>query len=315
MNNHLKPKIIFWGTPKFAVNPLHQLVKNEYEVILVITQPDKPIGRKQKLQPGEVKIFSQKKGLKLLQPIKLKNEVFINEIKSLNPDLMIVAAYGKILPDEILKIPRLGSLNIHASLLPKYRGASPIASSILNGDKETGITIMLMDEKMDTGPIVYQEKIDIPEKINAPELNVKLSEFGAIVLVKILPKYITGEIKPSKQDDSKATYTKILTKEDGRIDWNKEADYIERMTRAFYPWPSAWTTWHDKKIKILKAMSKQNSSSKNPGEVIKTNEGLVGVQCGQRLLVIEELQLEGKKTLKTAEFLRGQKDFIGSKFI
>jgi methionyl-tRNA formyltransferase len=284
-------------------------------VILVITQPDKPIGRKQELKPGEVKIFAQNNHLKLLQPNKLRDEAFINEIKKMNPDLMIVAAYGKILPPQILAIPRLGSLNIHASLLPKYRGASPIAFSILNGDKETGFTIMLMDEKMDTGPTVHQEKIAIPEKIYASELSEKLSELGARVLVEMLPKYLSGEIKPIKQDETQATYTKILNKEDGRIDWNKKADYIERMTRAFYPWPTAWTTWQGKNLKILKANLKPYNDSKNPGEVLKTNDGSLGVKCGQGILIIEELQLEGKKTLKINDFLRGQKDFVGSRLI
>lgn len=275
-------KIIFMGTPEFGAIILEGLVKNDYKPILVITAPDKPVGRKQTLTSTPVKKIAKKYNIPVVHQLE--------EIKKIKPDLIIVAAYGQILPKEILEMPKYGCLNVHPSLLPKYRGASPIQTTILNGDKETGVTIILMDEKMDHGPIIAQTKYKIPDDINHKELDSTLAKQGATLLVKTLPKWINGEIEAKAQDEPKATYTKVLKKEDGKIDWSKSAGEIEKQIRAFYPWPGAFTFIKHKgkvlRVKILKAdISKEDK------------------------LIIKKIQPEGKKAMSFEEFKRGYHDF------
>ena len=268
------------GTPEFGAIILEKLCLTNLKPVLVITAPDKPVGRKQILTPSAVKIVAQRHNIKV-------GHRMSNFLK-IRPNLIIVAAYGQILPKKILKIPKYGCLNVHPSLLPKYRGASPIQYAILNGDKKTGVTIMLMDEKMDHGPILNQQKRKINSKITYEELLKELANLGAKLLIGTIPKWIQGKIKPKPQDHSKATYTKILKKEDGKIDWTKKPEEIERQIRAFNPWPGTYTIYNKKRLKILKT------------EILKGR------------LIIKEVQLEGKRQMNFKDFLNGHPDFLNT---
>lgn len=269
-------KIIFMGTPEFSATILTALLNSDYEIAAVITNPDAPVGRKQILTPSPVKVVAEKNKIPIIQPEKMRD---------FNVDLAIVAAYGKIIPKHILDIPRYGTINVHPSLLPKYRGASPIQNAILNGDKKTSVTIMKLDKEMDHGPILAQEEFPIADSDTYESLSQKLAMMGAELLTKTIPDYVSGKIKPVEQKHAEATYTKIIKKEDGKIDWSKSAAEIERMIRAFYPWPTAWTTWNSKVLKILEA------------------------EVRNEKLAIKKLQLEGGKILSIKEFLNGHKDF------
>jgi methionyl-tRNA formyltransferase len=291
-----QPKIIFIGTSQFAVPALENLIKNDYNIISVITAPDKPVGRKQTITPLPVKQTALKYKLPILQPEKISE--ISSKIATLAPDLIIVAAYGQLISKSILDIPRLGCLNLHPSLLPKYRGPSPIQTAILNGDKTTGVTIILMDEKIDHGPIISQKEITIASDENYQTLEKKLAETAADFLIEILPRYIQGEIKPQTQDESKASYTKTLTRQDGQIDWSKSAQEIERMVRAFYPWPGAWTYFNSQRVKILKAKAIEKK------EIVDAKKELI-LPTGEGFLLIEILQPAGKKPMTGQEFFRG----------
>jgi len=283
-------KFVFFGTPEFATIILEKLIKSGLKPQAVFRDPKESVS------------------------------VLIEKLNKLKPDLAVIAAYGKILPKEILEIPRYGFINVHPSLLPKYRGASPIQCAILNGDKETGVTIMKIDEKMDHGKIISNLKTKISKLDTYETLSKKLAELGAELLIKTIPDYISGKIKPVEQDHLQATYTKIIKKEDGKIDWTKNAESIERMTRAYYPWPSAWTTWNGKILKILEADISKYKNNFQIGEVfllkhpnVLRNVGmLLCVKCGIGNLIIKKLQLEGGKILTTKEFLNGHKYFVGS---
>jgi len=300
-------KYIFFGTPKFAAIVLEKLINAGYIPEAVICNPDEPIGRKQILTSPPTKILARKYGINILQPEILAN--YKLQITNHKPDLAIVAAYGKILPKEILEIPKHGFINIHGSLLPKYRGASPIQSAILNGDKETGITIMKVDEEIDHGPIISNVKIQISDDDTYGILSQKLAVTGAELLTKVIPDYIYGKIEPVAQDHSKATYTKIIKKEDGKIDWSKSAEEIERMTRAFYPWPTAWAIWNNKILKIIRA-DITGGNNHEIGQIFLTNKKELAVKCGSGSLIIKKMQLEGGKILSAKEFLNGHKDFF-----
>lgn len=304
-------KIIFWGTPDFAITILNSMVKNNWKPIAVITEPDKPAGRKRIITPPPVKIAAEKYNIKIFQP---ENPLNIKDwLKSLNPDLFILTAYGKILPKEILNIPKFGSLNIHPSLLPKYRGASPIQATILNGDKETGITIILMDEKIDHGPIIAQRKLEFPlNKITYQKLSEKLAELGAKLLIEILPKWLNKEIKPKEQNHLKASYVKKIKKEDGHINWTKSAEEIERMTRAYWPWPSAYTKIKEKILKIIDSEVLKIKHNKKPGTVFLTKDKKLAVACGKNALILKEIQLEGRKKVKAKDFLNGHPEIINT---
>lgn len=304
-------KYIFFGTPEFAAIVLEKLIDAGYIPEAIICNPDEPVGRKQILTPPPVKVLVEKFNISIFQPANKSELLAINyKLSAIRPDLAIIAAYGKIIPKEVLDIPRLGFLNIHGSLLPAYRGASPIQYAILNGDKNTGITIMKVDEEMDHGAIISNYEFLISKLDTYESLSQKLAILGAELLIKIIPDYISGKIESIEQNHLKATYTKILKKEDGRIDWSKSAEEIERMARAFYPWPMAWTIWNNKILKILEA-TVLNGNDKKPGEVfLKNNE--LSVRCGKNILIIKKLQLEGGKILSAKEFLNGHKDFIGN---
>jgi len=304
-------KIIFMGTPEFSATILNALIE-KYEVIAVVTQPDKKVGRKQILTSSPIKKVAMANKIEVLQPAYLRdNAEFIRRVNDKKPDLIVIAAYGLILPKEILDIPKYGVINVHASLLPKYRGASPIQTAILNGDKETGVTIMLVNEKMDEGSLLAQKTITITDNDNFEALYNKLSVLGTHLLIETLPKWLNKEIKPQKQDESQATYCKLITKEDGKIDWHKSALEIERQVRALNPWPGTWTNWDSKIVKLLKVKLLNDSDTNSAGEVFKVNAGLA-IQCGQEVLEIMELQLEGKKPMTAKEFLNGYPTIIGS---
>lgn len=318
-----KLKIIFIGTSEFGVKILEGLLKAKYKPILAITAPDKPFGRERTITPPPVKVLAEKYKLLILQPEKILNSE--SEIKNLNPDLIIVADYGQLLPKEILEIPKYGCLNIHPSLLPKYRGSSPIQNAILNGEKRTGATIISMDEKMDHGPIIAQRKLEIEPEETGENLYGRLADLGANLLMEIIPKWTRAMVVPRAQDDSQATFTKILTREQGKINWKKTAQALEREVRAYFSWPGSYTFWEKRgksiKIKVLKArFFKSPSGITYPvGKTLVAPQNSICVQCGKGFLggsgdflVIEKLQLEGKKAMDSEEFLRGHSDFIGT---
>ena len=278
-----QPKIIFIGTSSFAVPALENLIEDNRQVVLVVTAQDKPAGRKNKLTPSPIKEIALKYNLNILQPEK------ISQAKT----VIIVASYGQIIPKEILALPKKGALNLHPSLLPKYRGPSPIQSAILNNDQITGITIIQMDEKMDHGPIIAQQESEIKSDDTYQILENKLAEQSADLLIEILPRYLKIKIKPQLQDENKVSYTKILTRDDGKINWDKSAQEIERKIRAFYPWPGAWTEFNNKRTKIIKAKAVNQESP----TTIKTGRGY---------LSLELVQPAGKKPMTGQEFFHGQ---------
>ncbi len=297
-------KIIFFGTPDFAVPILRKLANSNYEIVAVVTRPDKPAGRKQEPLPSPVKVLAKKLKLKVFQPKVL--EIGNWKLETPSADLFIVASYGKIIPKEILDLPKFGALNTHPSLLPKYRGPSPIQSTILNGDTETGVTIIKLDAELDHGEIVASEKLQMrSDRVTYGQLHDELAEIGAKLLVEVLPKYIKGEINLATQDHSKTTFTKIITKEDARINWQKSAEEIDRLVRAYEAWPIAWTTLEGKRLKIYDAKPvNEKSGLHQPGQIISAAKSLI-LKCGAGALQINELQLESKKKLKAAEFING----------
>lgn len=307
-------KIIFMGTPEFAVPSLKVLIENaSFDIKLVITQPDKSVGRHKKLQFSPIKKLAMQNNIEVIAPIVLKKNIeLINKIKSIAPDVIVVVAYGKILPKDILDIPKMGVVNIHASILPKYRGASPVTESILAGDKQTGVTLMKLDTKMDTGPILATSKIiPINNKDTADTLSQKLAQIGAGLLIDNLEKYIDNNLKLQPQDDTKATYTKLINKSDGQIDWHETAKIIEKKVRAYSPWPSTFTTFKDKSLKILEAET--IIETKNlPGQVWKTEDKYPAITTSQGSLKLNKLQLESKKPVSGKDFLLGYPNFIDS---
>ena len=285
-------KTIFIGTSDFAAVILKEIIQSPlFNVLCLISAPDKPVGRKQALTPPPAKQIALKYKLAILQPNNIADCKL--QIANFNPHLIITAAYGKIIPQKILDIPKFGSINIHPSLLPKHRGPSPIQTAILKGDKRTGATIMLMDEKMDHGPIIAQKEIEISSKDNSQTLSKKLSLLSAKLLIETTPLYVENKINPYPQDESKATYTEILTRQDGKINWQKNAREIERQIRAFYPWPGSWTIINKKRLKIITA----KTAKKNNTKAIKAKKGWL-------LPII--VQLEGKKPTNWNDFLRGR---------
>jgi len=307
-------KIVFMGTPKFAIPSLKTLINSSsFKVGLVITQPDKPTGRSKTLKPSPIKELALANNIEVLAPDNIKNDIELkNKIEKINPDAIVVVAYGKILPKTILDIPKMGVINIHASILPKYRGASPIPASILAGDKQTGVTLMKLDTKMDTGPILAISKtVYINNKDTTDTLSQKLSQVGANLLIDNLRKYIDNNLKPQSQDDTKATYTKLINKSDGQIDWHETAEVIERKIRAYNPWPSAFTTFKNKKLKILEAKIITETKN-NPGQVWKTEDKYPAIATSQNNLKLIKIQLEGKKPTTGKEFLLGYPNFVGS---
>lgn len=301
------------GSSAFSVAILEVLKKTNFiEILLIVTNPDKPVGRHLVLTPSPVKIFAQENNIPLLQPDNIKTEEFYKKIKNIKPDLIVVAAYGKIIPKNILDIPTCGSLNVHPSLLPRWRGPSPIQYTILNGDKITGTTIILMDEFVDHGPIVGVSKLKIQKtKFNFSQLSKKLADLSAKLLIKTIPKWVNGEIQSRPQNDDLATYSKIIKKEDGKVDFIKEtADEIERKIRAFYPWPGVYVKLKisnkDKILKILEAKVIKKVAKKNlmPGDFFEKDKE-VAVICKKHSLLLKRVQVEGKKPISGKDFYKG----------
>ncbi|BAI81445.1 methionyl-tRNA formyltransferase [Deferribacter desulfuricans SSM1] len=297
--------VVFMGTPEIAVPTLKELIDNDINVSLVVCQPDKPKGRGKKLTPPPVKEFALQHNLEVYQPDKIKNnQEAYDKIKFCNPDFLVVVAYGKILPKEILDVPKKGPINVHFSLLPKYRGAAPVNWAIINGEEKTGVTTMLMDTGLDTGDILLKEETFVDKK-TAPELLDELSITGAKLLIKTLTNF--DDITPIKQDDEQATYAPILKKEDGIINFDEDATIIERKIRGLQPWPSAYTYLNGKILKIFEADVVKDNTEVEPGTIFDITKKNFKVKCKSDALVIKELQFEGKKRMNTAAFLSGYK--------
>lgn len=301
------------GTPKFALSALDGLVHSEYEVAAVYTQPDEPAGRGRRMVVTAVKAAALKHGLTVRQPVSLKESSEVRKLAELQPEAIVVAAYGQLLPQSVLGVPRFGCLNIHPSLLPRHRGPSPVAAAILAGDEVTGVSMMLMDKGMDTGPVLAQRERAISAEDTTETLTDKLSKVGAELLMETLPGWFEGRITPQAQDDAKATYSRIVTKEDGQIGWRRPALELWRRVRAFQPWPGCYTVWQGKTLKITEAVPLPGDGE--VGRVMETRgaKGVtVGVQTGDGVLGLLKVQLEGKRVMTAEEFVRGQRGFAGS---
>ncbi|MCI9099514.1 MAG: methionyl-tRNA formyltransferase [Lachnospiraceae bacterium] len=304
-------KVVYMGTPDFAVETLREIVRNGHEVLAVVTQPDRPKGRGKTLKPTPVKEAAQKMGLVVYQYENVKNSDFMEVLKQLKPDVIVVAAFGQMLPREILDFPPYGCLNVHASLLPKYRGAAPIQWAVIRGEKETGVTIMRMDEGLDTGDMLAEKVCALSPDETGGSLFDKLSVLGAELLAKTLDAITKGDIHARPQPaDSPTPYAAMIEKSMGRIDWEKDAYTIERLVRGMDPWPGAFTRLNGKMLKILKASVKNPKQAEGladavPGQTVGTDRTGIYVKCAEGCLYIEKLQLEGKKGMAAADFLRG----------
>jgi methionyl-tRNA formyltransferase len=310
-----KKTTIFMGTPEFAVPSLEMLVEGPYHIVAVYTQPDRQSGRGRSVTMSPVKESALHHCLKVVQPETLRSTEVTEQISRYKPELIVVAAYGKLIPKEILDIPPYGCINVHPSLLPAYRGSSPIQTAILNGDKVTGVTIMLLDAGMDSGPIMRQVEVPIGPDDTAGTLNETLADASAQLLAGTLPDWLTGKIEAQPQDESKASYTKPIEKEDGRIDWNLSAEDLWLRVRAFNPWPGCYTTWKEKTLRIDGAIPLSGEGSGQAGRIVDlphSSAAPVGVECGQGILGLLTVQLEGKRKMPAEEFIRGQRDFVGS---
>ena len=312
MNAEQSLKIVFMGTPSFALPVLSALLDAGHEVVGLYTQPDKPSGRGRGTTPSPVKAYATEHGLRVFQPASLRRPDAHEELASLSPDVIVVAAYGRILPPGTLELPPLGCLNVHPSLLPRYRGPSPVSAAVLNGDQTTGVTVMKLDEGMDTGPIVAQKETPIAPPEDAEELTARLFRIGASLLIDVLPRWARGEIRPRPQDDSDASTTKRLSREDGQIDWTLSASRIERQVRAYRPWPGTFTRWGGRLLKIIEASAPNPETKLQPGHVALSPDGSVHVGAGAGALVVARLQLEGRRAVTAEEFVRGHPDFVGS---
>ena len=300
-------KVVFMGTPDFAVGTLEAIVGAGHEVAAVVTQPDKPKGRGGVMAMSPVKECALSHGLTVLQPLKARNPEFIEEIKAINPDVIVVVAFGQIIPSEIIHMPKFGCINVHASLLPKYRGASPIQWTVLDGCEYSGVTTMLMDEGIDTGDILETATVKLDERETGGSLFDRLSLVGAKLLVETLDKAEAGQLHPVKQDDSQSSYVRMMDKSFGLMDFTQPVEVLERKVRALNPWPSAFTHMDEKLLKIWDATVIQDNNVKagDYGKVKTDGKTCFMVACDGGYLSVNELQLEGKKRMKVEDFLRG----------
>jgi len=304
-------RIVFMGTPEFAVPVLDALTRTPHHIVGVYTRPDKPAGRGNKLFASPIKQLAQARGWPIFQPTTLRHPDVVDELRALAPDIIIVAAYGLILPPAVLSIPLCGCVNTHASLLPRHRGAAPIPAAILAGDRETGITLMQMDAGLDTGPILVQRAIPIFDDDTTATLTTKLAHLAAELLIENLSRILAGNIVLRPQDDSHATIFKTIRKEEGQIDWTRSAVEIARRVRAFNPWPSAYTFWNDAQLKVWNARASNHKTDAEPGRVIAFGKA-IGVATGDGVLILREIQLAGKRAMKIEEFVRGRPEFVGA---
>lgn len=308
-------KIVYMGTPDFAVLPLRAMKEAGYEVAAVVTQPDKPKGRGKTMLPTPVKEEAVSLGIPVHQPAKVRDPEFQETLKGIAPDLIVVAAFGQIIPKTILTLPRFGCINIHASLLPKYRGAAPIQQAVIDGEKESGVTIQQMGEGLDTGDMISKEVVVLSKEETGGSLFDKLSKAGADLLVKTLPSIFDGTAVYEKQpEESPTPYAAMITKQMGLLDFTKSAEVLERLVRGLNPWPSAYTFLNGKTLKVWKSSVGEEKGSALPGTVVKTDRRGIHVACCDKTLILEEIQLEGKKRMDADAFLRGYPVEAGTKF-
>ena len=303
-------RVVFMGTPQFAV-PVLEALYQHHEVAGVVTQPDRPAGHGRRLVPSPVKGVALARGLPVYQPASLRSAEALEQLAGWQPDVIVVAAFGQILLKPVLELAPHGCLNVHASLLPRYRGAAPIAAAILAGDDTTGITIMRLDERLDTGPLLAHADLAIAPEDTTASLGEKLAVLGAELLIGTLPGWIGGEIQAQPQDEALASYCQRLSKTDGKLDWTQTAQHLDRHVRAFAPWPGTYTTWQGQRLKVLRTRpGPEWLGEAGPGEVVELPDG-AGVVTGQGLLELLEVQLAGKKPMAAGPFIRGQRLIVG----
>jgi methionyl-tRNA formyltransferase len=303
-------RTVFMGSAEFSLPALRGLAE-QFSVVGVVTQPDRPAGRGRRLRPPPVKVLAEELGLPVIQPRRLREPEAMERLREWAPELIVVAAFGQILRPDVLGLPPHGCVNVHASLLPRWRGAAPVQAAILNNDAETGITIMLMDPGVDTGPLLSQRALPILPRDTAGTLSERLSRLGGELLLETLPGYLSGEVQPQPQDEAGATYAPMLKKKDGRLDFNQTAGELERRVRAFSPWPGTFMEWQGQPLKIHTASAISESHWNRPGSRC-TYAGLPAVGTGRGLLVLEVVQPAGKKAISGQDFLRGARDWEGN---
>lgn len=305
-------RIIFMGTPRFAV-PILDALASQYEIAFVVTQPDRRAGRgRSQVVPPPVKERALELGLPVLQPSTLRDETVVQTLRDLQPEVIVVAAFGQILRPSVLSLPPKGCINVHASLLPRHRGAAPIPAAILAGDQMTGVTIILMDEGVDTGPILSQAAHPVGPRDTTGTLTAALAELGADLLIKTLPRWLAGEIMPQPQPAEGVTYAPIIRKNDGLVDWTLPAVEIDRRVRAYTPWPGAYTYWQGQVLRLVQVAPVTGGQRALPGRVIRLGNA-IGVGTGDGVLILQSVQLAGKRAMDAENFARGQRDFIGAR--
>ena len=305
-------RVIFMGTPDFSVGTLEALIKAGHEIVLAVTQPDKPKGRGKAMQFPPVKEAALEHNIEVFQPRRVREPECVEYLRTFNADLIVVVAFGQILPKEILEMPKYGCVNVHASLLPKYRGAAPIQWAVINGDKVSGVTTMRMDEGLDTGDMIMKEEVVLDEKETGGSLFDRLSEVGADLCVRTLTAIENGTATYTKQDHEAATKTTLIKKQFGIIDWTKPAKEIECLIRGLNPWPSAYTNYMDKKMKVWKTKVLDEKSSKEPGTILKVDQDGIKVATKDNVILISEIQLPNKKRMEVKEFIKGNTLEVGS---
>ncbi|MBI4199090.1 MAG: methionyl-tRNA formyltransferase [Chloroflexi bacterium] len=308
-------RIVFMGTPGFAIPVLEQLLRSGHPVVGVYTQPDRPAGRGRGLTAPAVKVYAQQKRLPVFQPASFRRTEAVEQLAALRPDGVVVAAYGRLLPGEVLQVAPKGTLNLHPSLLPRYRGPSPVIAALLDGVETTGVTVFLVDEGMDSGPIVGQREVPVLPGDTAGVLTERLFREGAALLLELLPVWEAGWLRPVPQDEAGATVTRRYAKEDGELDWSLPAALLARRLRAFWPWPGCFTWWRGKRLEVLGGASLEGAGDRaaSRGEVVVLADGALAVGTGKGLLRVDRLQLEGRKPQAAEEFLRGYPGFVGSR--
>ena len=302
-------RIVFMGTPDFALPSLRQLIA-AHDVVAIVTQPDRPAGRSKQLKASPVKQLAESAGIPTLQPRRIREPGAMEALAALDADLFVVVAFGQILPQALLDLPKRGTLNVHASLLPRWRGAAPIQAAIRAGDKESGVTIMLLDAGLDTGPVLSRHALALARDETGQSLHDRLALLGADLLSQTLPRYLAGKIAPQPQDDALATYAPQLKKSDGRIDWTRPAAEIERLARAFRPWPGTFTHWKGQQLKVI---SGREAEGNLPAGQVYELKGMIAIGTGEGLYLPSALQMAGKKNLPIADFVNGYRDFLGAR--
>ncbi len=310
-----RPKIVFLGTPDFAVPTLEALIREGYDIVSVVTQPDRPRGRGRHLASSPVKVIAEKNGLSILQPQRL-DDTFLNQLSSLKPDILVVIAFGQIIPKSVLSLPKWGGINIHGSLLPKYRGSAPIQWAVINNEKKTGLTTMRMDEGLDTGPIFLKQEVDISKGETAGRLYDRLASLAPDLLLKTLQGLSSGTVKPEEQDDSLATYAPKLKKDQGMIDWSRKAEELCGLIRGLDPWPGAFTYYNGEMMKLFECdvVPAENTITTVPGMIKGFNQAGMEIETIDGSLIIKEIQVPGKKRMPLSEFIKGRHLTIGTTF-